>query len=61
LGNKKNTNMKDLYKVVQWPDIQELMDKPGFEDNSYLINDDKGLDDFGSSAYFINLQWLEEL
>ncbi len=59
-GNK-NTNMKDLYKVVQWPDIQELMDKPGFEDNSYLINDDKGLDDFGSSAYFINLRWLEEL
>jgi hypothetical protein len=53
--------MKDLYKVIQWPDIQELMDKPGFEDNSYLINDDKGLDDFGSSAYFINLQWLEEL
>lgn len=61
MGNRKNTNMKDLYKVVQWPDIQELMDKPGFEDNSYLINDDKGLDDFGSSAYFINLQWLEEL
>lgn len=61
MGNKKNTNMKDLYKVIQWPDIQELMDKPGFEDNSYLINDDKGLDDFGSSAYFINLQWLEEL
>ena len=53
--------MKDLYTVVQWPDIQELMDKPGTEDNSYLINDDKGLDDFGSSAYFINLQWLEEL
>lgn len=53
--------MKDLYKVIQWPDIQELMDKSGFEDNSYLINDDKGLDDFGSSAYFINLQWLEEL
>lgn len=33
----------------------------GVVDNSYLINDDKGLDDFGSSAYFINLQWLEEL
>ena len=48
------------YIVITWPEIQELMDKPGFSDNSYLINDDKGIDDFGSSAYFVDEDWLVE-
>lgn len=25
----------------------------------YLVNDDKGIEDFGSSAYFVDVQWLE--
>lgn len=48
------------YIVVTWPEIQELMDKPGFRDNSYLINDNKGIEDFGSSAYFVDNNWLAE-
>lgn len=49
------------YEVVTWPDVQELMGLHGFEENSYLINDDKGVEDFGSSAYFVSVEWLEEL
>lgn len=49
------------YTVVCWPEIQELMDKEGFEDHAYLINDDKGLDEFGSSAYFVDKEWLNQL
>lgn len=52
--------MGEKYVVVAWPEIQMIMEKDGFEDNSYLINDDKGLDDFGSSAYFVSCDWLAE-
>ncbi len=41
------------YNIIRWPESQLLMDKPGFEEHSYLINDEKGLDDFGSSAFFV--------
>lgn len=37
-----------------------LMELDGFEENSYLVNDDKGLLEFGSSAYFVKRKWLEE-
>lgn len=50
----------EKFVVVEWPQCQELMDLPGFEENSYLINDEKGLDDFGSSAYFVNEKWLKK-
>jgi len=53
--------MEDKYIVVTWPDSQELMELEGFRDNSYLINDDKGLDDFGSSAYFVNEEWYNNI
>lgn len=46
------------YVVVQWPEVQELMDKKGFRENSYLINDERGVNDFGSSAYFVDYDWL---
>ena len=37
-----------------------LIELDGFEENSYLVNDDRGLLEFGSSAYFVNRKWLEE-
>lgn len=49
----------DIFVVITWPDIQYCMDKEGFEDNAYLINDDKGLEKYGSSAYFVNKAWLD--
>ena len=49
------------YVVITWPDSQELMDKDGFEENSYLVNDERGLEDFGSSAYFVDEDWLNSV
>lgn len=49
------------FVVVTWPDSQDLMDREGFRENSYLINDNKGIKDFGSSAYFVNEDWLNSL
>ena len=48
----------DKYIIVCWPDSQILMELPGFQDNCCLINDDKFLDIYGSSAYFVNQKWL---
>ena len=52
---------EDKYIIVTWPDSQELMELEGFRDNSYLVNDTKGLDDFGSSAYFVNFEWYNKM
>lgn len=37
------------------------MEEPDFRDHSYLVNDPKGLDDFGSSAYFVEKKWIDEV
>lgn len=57
----RDLGMRELYEIVMWPECQDLMDKEGWEDNSYLINDSRGLDKFGSSAYFVNKSWLDEV
>ena len=44
------------YIVVMWPEVQLLMDLEGFKEHSYLISDEQGLDDFGSSAYFVETE-----
>lgn len=49
--------MGNDYIVITWPDVQELFEVEGFRENSYLINDDKGIEDFGSSAYFVDKSW----
>ena len=48
------------YVIVGWPEIQELMDEEGFEDNTTLIesNDSMGI---GSSTYLVDREWLESL
>ena len=51
---------KKKFVVVCWPESQELMDIEGFEDHSHLINDEIGLMDYGSCAYFVDEEWLEE-
>ena len=50
-----NVHIVKMYKLVYWPEVQELMDKPGFEENSYpCISDDI------FSAYFVNIDWLND-
>lgn len=51
----------EKFVVVEWPEIQDLMDLEGFEDNAHLINDERGLDQYGSSAYFVNEEWLKTI
>ena len=46
--------MKDKYIIIQWPEIQYFMELKGFRENFYLINDEKEIEEFGSSAYFVN-------
>lgn len=52
--------MKTTFEIVCWPDIQVLMELDGFNENAYLINDEKGLEEYGSSAYFVNSDWLRK-
>ena len=48
------------YVIIGWPDIQDIMDEEGFEDNATLIepNDNMGI---GSSTYLVDKEWLESL
>lgn len=52
--------MQEKFIVVTWPDSQNLMEYEGFEENCHLIDDESGLDQYGSSAYFVNEDWLRE-
>jgi hypothetical protein len=36
------------------------MVRDGFGEHAYLINDEAGMDVFGSSAYMVEKAWLEE-
>lgn len=55
-------NMKETaeFYVIKFPESQELQDLDGFDDNAFLVNDEKGLEIFGSSAYFVNKEWYNE-
>ena len=52
---------EDDFVVIQWPEIQDLMDKEGFDTNASLANDEWCLEEYGSSAYFVNKQWLSKV
>ena len=52
--------MEDTFEVVCWPESQMLMEKPMFIENSFLINDEPLLSEYGSGAYFVRKSWLEE-
>lgn len=45
------------YIVLLFDEAQVLQDKEGFDNNAYLIEDEKGLKEFGSGAYFVNKEW----
>lgn len=45
---------QDVVGIVCWPQSQELMEVAGFEEHCQLINDDYGLEKYGSSAYFVD-------
>lgn len=45
--------------IVTWPESQVLEPMEGFDSNAYLINDNIGLSEYGSSAYFVDEQWYK--
>lgn len=51
---------KEEYITMTFPEVQSLFEKEGFDDNAYLINDEKGIEDFGPCAYFVKKEWLNK-
>lgn len=46
--------------IICWPESQELMELDGFRDNCSLINGERGLNTYGSSAYLVDKNWYDE-
>jgi hypothetical protein len=49
------------YIVIEWPESQYLMNTYGYEHHSSLINDEEGINKHGSSAYFVEKHWWDEV
>lgn len=54
-------DMLDEYEIVQWPEIQDLMDYTWFREECLLLNSEEQLEEFGSSAYLVPKERLMEL
>ena len=54
----KRTLKKDGLCIVTWPDSQCIFDMPKFWEHAWLINDDYGLNRFGSAAYVVEKNWF---
>ena len=52
---------EDKYIVVTFPESHELVCERDFDKNSYYINDDDGIKDFGTSAYFVKEKWYKKI
>jgi len=50
----------EMFVAVTWPDVQHLMDHPDFQKRCHLINDAAGIEEYGSSAYFVPVEIIEE-
>lgn len=51
----------DEFIVIQWPEVQELMEFEGFNENSHLIDFDPLYTEFGDSSFFVRKQWLDSI
>lgn len=51
----------ELFTVVTWPEIQYYMTVDGFDENSHLIDDNEGLDEYGSSSYMVSVKWMLQM
>lgn len=49
------------YTIVCWPESQMLMGKVGFFQNCSLINSERGLEEYGSSAYLVDEEWFKKV
>lgn len=47
-----------MFTVVCWPEIQALMEEPGFSEHCHPVTDGSGIQQFGPQAYFCEVAWL---
>lgn len=47
-------------EIVCWPESQMLMEKKGFYENCTLINSERGIEKYGSSAYLVEKDWYDD-
>lgn len=50
-----------MYELITWPEIQDYMECEGFREHSCLADDEYFFDSYGSSAYFVDAEWLKEV
>jgi len=53
--------MDDIFIVITFPKVQELMEREGFEENSEIIISSSLIKVYGQSAYFVRLSWINFL
>ena len=51
--------LHDTFVVVSWPEIQDYMMWPDFDDNSQFISADRLYDEYGDMSYFVRLSWIK--
>lgn len=56
-----NLEEKDIFVAVQWPESQELLELPDFNDNAILINDEGLYEEYGPSSYVVRKIWLDSI
>ena len=54
-------DVSEEFIVIPWPEVQELMNKEGFRENSCLVNDFPLYEEFGDQAYFVRKQWINSI
>jgi hypothetical protein len=53
IAPKTIDDMLDEYVIIQWPEIQNLMDYSWFRQECLLLNSDEQLKKFSSPAYLV--------
>lgn len=48
------------YEIIEWPDIQALMELDDFHENATLIEPNYNMG-IGSCTYLVDKEWLESL
>jgi hypothetical protein len=49
---------QELYLLIEWPEVQSLMEKEGFDDNAWLKNE---REDVAFPAYFVSKTWYDSV
>lgn len=47
--------------IVAWPESQTLYGYEGAEENCVLINSEKGIEEYGFSAYIVDRDWYTKV